>query len=120
MTEHDLRLLCAREGVTLRRQTKRSHRGARRYWYAFDRHQNRVCSVYLCAASTLTTFTEADFMKKVQSLPGHEGQERLGMRPLPGRTVQVTSAGKRVVLSFDAVHTLAEWVQQQEGTHEQV
>jgi hypothetical protein len=112
MTDYELHQLALRENVTLRRY----ERNDRLYWYACGRHQGTLHSVYLCADTRLEAFQEADFLSKVRRLPGRSGDDHLGIRDLPGQSLRVSKGKKVVVLTYDDVQALAQWVEQKANT----
>ncbi len=106
MTEQELQELATREHVTLRAD----ERNGRIYWQAFGRHQGDLHSVYLCADSRLSSFSESDFLRKVRGLPGRGGTERMSTHKLPGKTLRVGKGKRALVLTFDEVQELARFV----------
>jgi hypothetical protein len=107
VTEAELRQLCLRERVTL--QTSKRKGGAT--WVARRRVDGKLHGVYLCAQSKLPTFTEADFLEKVQTLPDKEA-DMLTIQRLPGNALSLHKAGRTFVLLAEDVHTLSSYVAQ--------
>jgi hypothetical protein len=110
VTEQELKQLAKRERITVRGREK----GNRIYWYAYSRWRGDLHSAYLTADSRLSSFTEADFLKKVRGLPGRSGTERLVVQSLPGRAVLIEKGGKQLALNADDLARLIEWASQQE------
>lgn len=104
MTEHELRQICTREGVTPSLVKRAS---GVMFWYGYrrvtsQRGHSKTHSVYLVAQSRLATFTEAHLLHKIARLPQHpRSAEPLQIEHLPGGAVQLTKAGKRMILDAD-------------------
>jgi hypothetical protein len=111
MTEHELHQLAVRESITLRKQYQKG----RGYWHAYVRYRSQVSSVYLCAESRLIRFTETDFLAKIGKLPGRDQKEHLDIQALPGASLQISKGNRAMVLSYEDVFEIAQWIGQQKG-----
>jgi hypothetical protein len=104
MTEHELRQICEREGVTLTR-VERNPKVV--YWYGYRRvtaepGQGKTHSVYVVAQSKLATFTEPQLLHKLARIPrSHRSAEPFAITPLPGGAVKLSKAGKSLILDAD-------------------
>jgi hypothetical protein len=104
VTEHELRQICRREGVT---PSLVERRPGMMYWYGFrrvapqhDGGKARTHSVYLVAQSRLADFTEAQLLDKIAQLPQRsDSAEPLQIEHLPGGAVQIKKAGKQMILN---------------------